>query len=241
MSCRTGRPWPRRLRSPTRSPPTARWRCARSWPRCERPRAWPRTTRSRSRPSSERRCSRATTRGRGRARSRRSGGRSSGTPDARPAACGVPSDRRALAAGSRPLPFEMKILSLYRLIARGPVRVPEPPFVELPVGVARELGDVVDGPRQLELCDPAVEEAEQLRGQLGARGDPPRRLHHRLDLLAPLLVGDAEDSDVVDRRVARQLRLDLGRVDVDPARDDHVALAVAQVEVAVGVEVADVA
>ena len=35
--------------------------------------------------------------------------------------------------------------------------------------------------------------------------------------------------------------LDLGRIDVDAARDDHVALAVAQEEVAVGVLVADVA
>ena len=35
-------------------------------------------------------------------------------------------------------------LSLYRLIARGPVRIAQPPLVELPVGVARELGDVVD-------------------------------------------------------------------------------------------------
>jgi Thiolase, C-terminal domain len=59
-------------------------------------------------------------------------------------------------------------LSLYRLFARGPVRISEPPLVELLVGVARELGDVVDGPRQLELGNPAVEEAEQLRGQLGA-------------------------------------------------------------------------
>ncbi len=65
----------------TRSPRTARLRCARSWRRCGRPRAWPRTTRSRSRPSSAPRYSRATTRGRVRAPSRRSGARNSATPD----------------------------------------------------------------------------------------------------------------------------------------------------------------
>ena len=53
--------------------------------------------------------------------------------------------------------------------------------------------------------------------------------------------GIAEHGDVGDRRVAGQLGLDLGRVDVDPAGDDHVALAVAEEEVAVRVEVADVA
>ena len=56
----------------------------------------------------------------------------------------------------------------WSLIAAGPVRVAQPPLVELAVGVAREFGDVVDGPRQLELGDPAVEEGQQLRGQLGA-------------------------------------------------------------------------
>ena len=44
-----------------------------------------------------------------------------------------------------------------------------------------------------------------------------------------------------DLRVVQQLGLDLGRVDVDAARDDHVDLAVAQEQVAVVVEVADVA
>jgi hypothetical protein len=62
-----------------------------------------------------------------------------------------------------------------------------------------------------------------------------------LDLLAPFLVRYAEDGHVGDRRVTGQLGLDLRRVDVDATGDDHVALAVAEVPVAVGVEVADVA
>ena len=68
-----------------------------------------------------------------------------------------------------------------------------------------------------------------------------RELDGGLDLLAALVVGDAEDGDVGDRRVVDQHRLDLGRVDVHAARDDHVDLAVAQEQVAVVVEVADVA
>ena len=63
-------------------------------------------------------------------------------------------------------------------------------------------------------------------------GDTRQRLHDRLDLLAHLVVGDAEHRDVGDLRVLVDATLDLGRVDVDPARDDHVALAVAEEQVA---------
>ena len=71
--------------------------------------------------------------------------------------------------------------------------------------------------------------------------DARRRLDHRLDLLAPVRVRDAEDRRVADLRVREQHALDLGRVDVDPARDDHVVLAIAQEQVLLVVEVADVA
>ena len=64
---------------------------------------------------------------------------------------------------------------------------------------------------------------------------------HRLHRLAPLLVGDADDGAVAHRRVGPDHLLDFARVDVEAAADDHVLLAVGDVEVAVGVEVADVA
>ena len=87
---------------------------------------------------------------------------------------------------------------------------------------------------------------------LPAEGDQPAarssdgldavdRLDDRLDLLAELVVGDADHRHVGHRQGARQDGLDLGRVDVDAAGDDHVDLAVRQPEVAVLVEVADVA
>ena len=74
-----------------------------------------------------------------------------------------------------------------------------------------------------------------------SRRDARRRLDHRLHLLAPVRVRDAEDRGVADLRVREQHALDLGRVDVDPARDDHVVLAIAQEQVFLVVEVADVA
>ncbi len=59
--------------------------------------------------------------------------------------------------------------------------------------------------------------------------------------LAPLVVGHPEDGGVEHLRVTVQHVLDLGRVDVDARRDDHVALAVADVVEAVRVHVGHVA
>ncbi len=71
--------------------------------------------------------------------------------------------------------------------------------------------------------------------------DAVHQLDDRLDLLAEVLVGHADDRRVEDLGVRDQQVLGLLRVDVHAARDDHVRLAVGQVEVAVGVDVADVA
>ena len=69
------------------------------------------------------------------------------------------------------------------------------------------------------------------------------RLEHddRVDLLTPCRVGDADHGDLLDRRVGRDRVLDLDRVDVLAAGDDHVLDPVDEVDVAVGVEVALVA
>src|SRR4029078_622807 len=58
---------------------------------------------------------------------------------------------------------------------------------------------------------------------------------------AELFVGHAEHRAVAHAVHADQRVLDLRGIDVDAARDHHVALAVAQEERAVGVEVADIA
>src|SRR5207249_3444075 len=63
----------------------------------------------------------------------------------------------------------------------------------------------------------------------------------RLERLAPLLVGDAEDAGLGDGRVGEQDLFDLPGVDVEPAGDHHVLGAVEDVDVAVLVHPADVA
>jgi len=67
-----------------------------------------------------------------------------------------------------------------------------------------------------------------------ARRSPrrPGRLDDRLDLFAQSALG-SEDRCVADLGMHEQHALDLGRVDVRPARDDHVGLAVAEEEEAV--------
>ena len=102
------------------------------------------------------------------------------------------------------------------------------------VGEVHRAGRLVPGDGRLHVLD---ELGRERVGALVAVGE----LHDGLDLLAHLAVGDADDGDVVDRRVQRQGVLDLLRVDVHAARDDHERLAVGEVEEALLVEVADVA
>ena len=59
--------------------------------------------------------------------------------------------------------------------------------------------------------------------------------------LAPVVVGRGDDRGLGDRGVGGQRLLDLDRGDVLAAGDDHVLLAVAQLDVAVGVHDAEVA
>ena len=72
-----------------------------------------------------------------------------------------------------------------------------------------------------------------------------RGIRFRLDAgaqpFAEFVVGDAEHRAVAHAGHADQHVLDLGGIDVDAAGDHHVALAVAQEQIAVRVEVADVA
>ncbi len=59
--------------------------------------------------------------------------------------------------------------------------------------------------------------------------------------LAELIVGNAEHRAVVHAGNRMQRGLDLGGIDVDAARDNHVALAIADEDIAVLVDIADIA
>ena len=71
--------------------------------------------------------------------------------------------------------------------------------------------------------------------------DVGARLDHRLELFAVALVGHAEHRAVDDGGMREEHLLDLARVDVHAAADHHVGRTVGEEQVAVVVEVADVA
>ena len=71
--------------------------------------------------------------------------------------------------------------------------------------------------------------------------DARLRLHHRHQRLAEFVVGDAEHRAIMHAGNRMQRGFDFGGIDVDAARDHHVALAVADEDIAVLVDIADIA
>ncbi len=118
----------------------------------------------------------------------------------------------------------------------GAVRAAQRRLEHLAGGVARQLVDDLDARRALEVGQPLPGEGDQLGGRdLAVAGDGGD------DRLAPALVGQPEDGHLADGRVAHEDLLDLDRVDVLAAGDDHVLLAVDERDVAVLVDLAEVA
>jgi len=67
------------------------------------------------------------------------------------------------------------------------------------------------------------------------------RHNYRMDTLAPLRVAETDDGYFLYLRTNRQRRFHLGRIDVLAYRDDHVALAVDEVDEAILVAAGEVA
>src|SRR5262245_54761631 len=109
----------------------------------------------------------------------------------------------------------------------GPVRLAQQAFDQLARGVPREIG--VERHLARGLVVGHVRAAEGDDG-LGGEDGAGSRLDGRVHALAPLRIRHAEDRGVLHVGVTVQDVLDLGRVDVDAARDDHVALAIADVD-----------
>src|SRR3954453_286496 len=149
-----------------------------------------------------------------------------------------PGGGRPLDGAVRASPRGVRAGLLVDLAVGGPEGLTQLELLDLPGGGAGQLvteldplGDLVPG----DLA-PAVRD-DLLRGDL-----PALRAHdERGDQLAPLVVGDADDGDLRDGRVAEHGVLDLDGGDVLAAGDDHVLLAVGDREVAALVDRAAVA
>src|SRR6218665_48280 len=114
-------------------------------------------------------------------------------------------------------------------------------LVELAGGQARHLVDEVERARHHESSDLAAHESQQFFRQRGRWQHAGGRLDDDLDRFAHLRIGHADHGHVSYARMQRQCVLDGLRIDVDPARNDHEGLAIGQIQVAVRVEMADVA
>ena len=62
------------------------------------------------------------------------------------------------------------------------------------------------------------------------RPDPRCRTMHGVNRLSPLLVRDADGGHILDLGMSAENLLHLGRIDVLAAADDHVALAIGEIE-----------
>ena len=112
------------------------------------------------------------------------------------------------------------------------------PLLTLPVAECGSVGDELHRRRALE----AGQRPGGVRDDVVGRQPGAGAQHdQRLDRLAGVGVGDAEDGRLLDVGVRQQHLLDLARVDVEAADQDQLAPPVDQVQVAVLVEVGDVA
>src|ERR1700754_3946588 len=124
---------------------------------------------------------------------------------------------------------------LDRAVATLPVRLAEVLLQDLADGTARQGVDDVDGLRALVRRQPLARERDDLLfGGLALQCDNG---FHRF---TPLLVGHADDGDLGDRGMLGQYPLDLDRVDVLAAGDDHVLEPVLDEDVAALIDPADV-
>src|SRR3954469_22252611 len=133
---------------------------------------------------------------------------------------------------------------------KAPFRSADLPLAALPVRRPQlALEDLAGGVAGQGVEDVHRVGALVVREVLPAEGDEPRlgrllprlQRHDGLDGLAPGRVGHADDGDLHDRRVLREHPLDLGRVHVLAAGDDHVLEPVLDEHEALVVDAAQVA
>src|SRR3954471_15979988 len=97
-----------------------------------------------------------------------------------------------------------------RGLAVGPVRVAQLALEQLAGGLAGQLVDEVNETRPFDLREPALQVLHDRGPQRVVGGRAVAHLDDGLDLLAHVVVGDAEHRDVGDVRVGLDLALDLG-------------------------------
>src|SRR5262249_29159864 len=126
--------------------------------------------------------------------------------------------------------------------AAGPVGFAKFALHDLANGTARQRFAELHRDQPLRLAELAVGPvADLLFARRGARAGIRAAHAERHRRFAPLLARNADDGDVDDVGMLEQQHLDVGGIDVEAARDDHVLLAVEQDDEPVLVDAAHVA
>src|SRR5664279_349473 len=119
-----------------------------------------------------------------------------------------------------------------------PMRIAQAALEDLAGIFARQAGMDFDVFRHLVVGERGLElRADRRHVERYAR----LRLDHRHQRLAELFIGDAEHRAIMHAGNRMQRCFDFGGIDVDTTRDHHVTLAVADEDVAVVVDIADIA
>ena len=135
-------------------------------------------------------------------------------------------------------PMRVLLLNVPHASPRRAKRSRSSRFKTLPMALRGRAGTISTRGQPLRLADLAVEPIADLLGAACAAGFQHDERHGRL---SPSIRGDAHHGRFRDSRVAGEHGLQVARVDVEPAGDDHVLLAIHQHEETIGIEAADVA
>ena len=102
------------------------------------------------------------------------------------------------------------------------------------------LGDEVHATWAFDASQPRTAQCQEFGPQGIGIGDRLRCLDDRVDRLPQFLVRDSDHCHILDEWMALEHGLHLLRVDIHPTGNDHVGLAVSEVKIAVGIDMADV-
>src|SRR5579863_415587 len=126
-------------------------------------------------------------------------------------------------------------------LAPRPIALAQRALVELAGRQARQLRLEIDRARAFQVGQTLAAKGDQFGLRLRPRRDARHELDDRFHLLAHLLVWNPEHRGVGDLRMGDEQVLAFLRIDVDAAGNDHERGAVGEVEIALLVDMADVA
>ena len=107
--------------------------------------------------------------------------------------------------------------------------------------MARQFGHEVNALGAFDMAQPRPDKGDKFGFEFGPGLGHVAWLYHRLHRFAHFGIGNAEHRDVSDFGMQRQGVFGFLRVDVDAARNDHEGGAIGEEQIAVVIDMADIA